>query len=170
MQLLFAHYALKWKSYHLNLISIRYMFLFFVSFYFGKIHEIFSTTINLASRKINADPANQITFPVGDRVPRAELKQDDWNIDFSMSVTMSARTLPIRSQTMVQPVARPSRTLSLNELSTKGVIPRRPGPRRERRARKVEEHIGGARQVVEVRGLTQEKLKHPEGKDPVAAA
>ena len=77
-------------------------------------------------------------------------------------------------QPTVEPVAGPTRALSLSGLSglnTKNIIPRAPGSRGEHRAREAEEkNIGGALSGAEVPGLTQTNLKCREDKDPVRAA
>ena len=87
-----------------------------------------------------------------------------------MSVTLSARTLPTKSQPMAEPVAGPSNALSLSGLTTREIIPRSPGLRGEHRARGAEDNIAGVRPDVEVSVLLQENLKPLDGKFPVAAA
>ena len=89
-----------------------------------------------------------------------------------MSVTLSARTLSIRSQPMAEPVAGRSRALSMSWVSTRKreVIPRAPGPRGEHRTRGAENNIEGPRPDPEVPGLTHENLRSLEGRDPMAAA
>ena len=88
-------------------------------------------------------------------------------MDCSMSVTMSARNLPIRSQPTAKPVAGPSRAPFLSGRRTEEVIPRKPSPRGEHRARGAEENIEGGQPDVE---STQENLKRLEGNNPVVAA
>ena len=139
---------------------------------FGRSIKVFITQ-NPASWNTNTGKANQATFS-GSRgvVPGAELNQVQYNNSFSISVTLSAKTLPIRSQPMAEPVAGPSRALSLSEVCTREVIPRAPGPRGEHRAKRAEERtsIEGSRPGAEVPGLTQANLQRLKGKDPKAAA
>ena len=73
---------------------------------------------------------------------------------------------------MAEPVAGPSRALSLSGVCTREVISRAPGPRREHKARGAERgtSIEGSCPGAEVPGLTQANLQRLEGKDPVAAA
>ena len=73
---------------------------------------------------------------------------------------------------MAEPVAGPSRALSLSGVCTREVIPRGLGPRGEHRARGAEKatSLEGSRLSVEVPGLTQANLQRLEGKDPVPAA
>ena len=71
---------------------------------------------------------------------------------------------------MAEPVAQPSRVLSLSGFSTTKIIPRISRPRGEHRARGAEENIEGVRPDVEIPRLTHENFKRPEGRDPVAAA
>ena len=73
---------------------------------------------------------------------------------------------------MAEPVAGPSRALSLSGVCTREVIPRAPGPRGEHRGRGAEKGTGivGSRSGAEGAGLPQANLQRLEGKDPLAAA
>ena len=90
-----------------------------------------------------------------------------------MSVTLSPKTLPIRSRPMAEAVAGPSSPLTLSgRLSTTGTIPRDPGPRGEHGARGAEEeyiHLE-PRPDAEAPTLTAENLERLKDKDPLAAA
>ena len=72
---------------------------------------------------------------------------------------------------MAEPVAGPSRALSLSGVCTREVIPRAPGPPGEHRARGAENgtSIEGSRPGAEVPSLAQANLQGLEGKDPVTA-
>ena len=92
-----------------------------------------------------------------------------------MFVTLTAKTLPIRSRPMAEPEVGPSMAQALSgRLSTTGIIPRGPGPREEHGARGEEENEEYVdpelRQEVEAPVLTLENLERLEGMDPLAAA
>ena len=177
MQALFATYALKWKEYFLTSVLIWYLGCFVpVMCLFGVSESLsrFSISKNPASRNINTGKANWKPFLVAEAIPQAELKRVISNTNFSRSVALGARIVPIKSQPTVEPVAGPSMALALtwlSGLSTREGIPRAPDPHGEHTARGAEENnIEGARPGAEVPGLTQANLKRLEGKDTLAAA
>ena len=69
------------------------------------------------------------------------VKQNKLKIDFTMSVTLSARALPIKSRPMAEPVAGHYGALSLIRLTTKEIIPRSSGPLGEHKAKGAEQNI-----------------------------
>ena len=88
-----------------------------------------------------------------------------------MCVTLSSKTLPIRSGPMAE-AAGTSRPLSLSgRISTTGIIPRDPGPRGEHGARGAEEEYidPEPRPNAEAPTLTLENLERLEGRDSLAA-